>query len=369
MFKDADANSTVASMPSPAIMASLPTGLQVLYHLHLSSGGPGILSGSAVLSLDSLCPPFNGSSNTNLFCHHFGVEFHCDGHTYIRAILPYKFMSCFGFTDDLCYRLSHPDHWFALDACIPALTFAWLLDHIHNWLRSIYASNLEIFPPWHYATPAVHIQAFVNGVLGSRLPDRQHWIKAYDSDQELLTICNLVHHPYKSTNAVLHNLNYNYHTASHQGLIVLENDFLIYCKPIAGGMSYTKLILVPEGLCNIIFAAFHANALGSHFNAYHTLHCLWLHYYWPGMYTSIKHMCAACPGCACPIQRGANQANWYTIIRLKPHSWSFTWMPTWLALTLDLRDLNYTLLHVAACAHLVPLSQSMAPMQQCLHPQ
>jgi hypothetical protein len=149
-------------------LASLPTGLQVLYHLHLSSNGPGSLNGSAVLSLDSLlCLPFDGSSNTNLFCYHFGVEFHCNGHMYVRAISPFEFTSCFGFTDNLCYRLSHPDHWFALDTCIPALTSAWLLDHIHDWLCSIRASNLEIFPPWHYAAPAAHIQAFVNGVLGS----------------------------------------------------------------------------------------------------------------------------------------------------------------------------------------------------------
>jgi hypothetical protein len=157
---------------------------------------------------------------------------------------------------------------------------------------------LEIFPPWQYAAPAAHIQAFVNGILGLRLPDRQHWIKAYDSDQELLTICDLLRHPDKVSNADLRDLNYNYHTTLRQGLIVLEDNLLIYCKPIASRMSYTKLILVPEGLRNIIFTAFHANALGSHFNAYCTLHCLWLCYYWPGMYTYIKGMCTACPGCA-----------------------------------------------------------------------
>ncbi len=70
-----------------------------------------------------------------------------------------------------------------------------------------------------------------------------------------------------------------------------------------------------------------------------------------------------------PIQQRANQANWYTIFQSKPHSWSFMWTPTWLACTLDLRDLKYTSLRVAACAHLAPSSRSVAPMQQCLHPQ
>jgi hypothetical protein len=80
--------------------------------------------------------------------------------------------------------------------------------------------------------------------------------------------------------------------------MVIDNDMLIYCKPIAGEMSYTKLILVPSSLCNILFIAFHLNALGGHFDAYRTLHCLCLYYTWPGMYTYIKRMCLTCPGCA-----------------------------------------------------------------------
>ncbi len=43
--------------------------------------------------------------------------------------------------------------------------------------------------------------------------------------------------------------------------------------------------------------AFHSNAIGNHLNAYRTLHRIRLHYYWPGMYSYIKQMCAACPGC------------------------------------------------------------------------
>jgi hypothetical protein len=49
---------------------------------------------------------------------------------------------------------------------------------------------------------------------------------------------------------------------------------------------------------NIIFIAFHSNAIGGHFNAYHTLHRIRLRYYWPGMYSYITGMCNACPGCA-----------------------------------------------------------------------
>ncbi len=79
---------------------------------------------------------------------------------------------------------------------------------------------------------------------------------------------------------------------------MIEDDLLIYCEPIAGGMFYKKLILVPSSLQNILFIAFHLNALGSHIDAYRTLHRLRLCYYWPGMYSYIKRMCSACSGCS-----------------------------------------------------------------------
>jgi hypothetical protein len=49
---------------------------------------------------------------------------------------------------------------------------------------------------------------------------------------------------------------------------------------------------------NILFIAFHRNAIGGHLNVYRTLHRLRLHFYWPAMYAYVKQMCAACPGCA-----------------------------------------------------------------------
>jgi hypothetical protein len=121
-----ETNGTVATLPSPTLSASLPSGLIVLYYLHWRDGNSSSLNGLAVLSLDSLCPQFNGSPNTNLFRGHFGVEFNCSNHHYVRAISPFKFASCYGFTDNLRYHLSQPDHWFALNAGIPALTSAWI---------------------------------------------------------------------------------------------------------------------------------------------------------------------------------------------------------------------------------------------------
>jgi hypothetical protein len=46
---------------------------------------------------------------------------------------------------------------------------------------------------------------------------------------------------------------------------------------------------------SIIFVAFYSNAVGGYLNAYHTLHCICLHYYWPRMYSYIKQKCSSCP--------------------------------------------------------------------------
>ncbi len=72
---------------------------------------------------------------------------------------------------------------------------------------------------------------------------------------------------------------------------------LIHRKPIRMGSSYTCLQLVWAEFYHIIFIAFHANAFGGHLNAYHTLHCICLRYYWLGMFSYIKRMCSTCPGC------------------------------------------------------------------------
>jgi hypothetical protein len=69
-------------------------------------------------------------------------------------------------------------------------------------------------------------------------------------------------------------------------------------EPIAGTSSFTCLQLVLSELFNIIFIAFNTNPIGGHLNAYLILHRLQLCFYWPGMYSYVKQMCQACPGCA-----------------------------------------------------------------------
>jgi hypothetical protein len=126
-----------------------------------------MLAGTAVISSDGLCPPFDAGPNKNLFKHLFGIEFNYENHSCVHGILPFKFVHCFGFIDNLTYRLSQPANKFSLDAAIPACTLAWLFKQINTHLTFIRDSNCEIFSPNQFTAPAATIQAFVSGDRGS----------------------------------------------------------------------------------------------------------------------------------------------------------------------------------------------------------
>ncbi len=159
-------------------------------------------------------------------------------------------------------------------------------------------STLEIFEPNQFAAPAAIIQAFLSGAVGTTLPSHTRLIQAYNSDKDLCLIRKIVLNPSLLSNETLREINYNCHAGLQKSLILLEDGISIYREPIAGEQSYTRLQLVPKELYNILFIAFHLNPVGGHLNAYRILHRLRLHFYWPGMYSYIKRMCSACPGCA-----------------------------------------------------------------------
>jgi hypothetical protein len=117
-------NGISATPPSASILASLPVGLKPIYFLHARDSDKSTIAGTAVLSLDSLCPPLNSSPNSNIFRSCFGIEFHAADHTHVRAISPFEFTLCFGLNDQLRYRLTQHINWYALDGGIPALTSA-----------------------------------------------------------------------------------------------------------------------------------------------------------------------------------------------------------------------------------------------------
>ena len=118
------------------------------------------------------------------------------------------------------------------------------------------------------------------------------------SGPRICAIHDLVLNPGKICKETLKSVHCTYRQPLRQSFIVIDDDMLICREPIRGSTSYTHLQIVPRGLYDFIFIAFHSNPIGGHLNAYRTLHRLRLRYHWPEMYSFIKRMRSACPGCA-----------------------------------------------------------------------
>jgi len=260
-FNKDDTCKMTASIPKCADPSMSPQ-VMVKYYLHRHGQDDSILAGSSVLSRESVCPPFESCPNQNLFQQFFGIEFHYNDHTYVRAISTYKFTRCFRLVDNIQYRMSHERYKFGLDASMPGRTSSWLFDQVHSHLLYLRDANCEVFSPNQFAAPAATIQTLVNGTICTHLPSRERWVQAYTNDTELCAVRDLALNPSKINNKALANVNHNYCGPLRQSLIFVENDMLILHEPIVGTSSYTRLQLVPSELMNIIFIAFHTNPIG-----------------------------------------------------------------------------------------------------------
>jgi hypothetical protein len=264
----------VASDPPTSRDVASDAGIIIKYCLHPPNADPRIKPGSYVVSTDGLCPCFEPCDNSNLFWHHFGIEFTYEGHTYVRAISPFKFARCYNLKDKITYKISHQLNIFCLDAAIPGRTSAHIFDQLLTRLVRIRDANCSLFSPNQYTAPAACAQAFLNGAVGIRLPDKVQWVEAYLWDPVMKHIIGFVTNPGTISNKALEALgiDYNYRATLCHSRIVIEDGLLIYCKPIAGSASYAHLQLVPSEFFNILFIAFHTNPIVGHFNTYRTLH-------------------------------------------------------------------------------------------------
>ena len=274
------------------------TNFTIKYFLHPTNKDTPITARFSVVAWEDLCPVFESAPNDNLFEHYFGVKFVNDEHKYVRAISPFEFIKAHKLMDDLVYKLLHPDNKFAMDGAIPGMTSAWILEHVHDQLSNIRDKNTEIFESSNHAAPAAYAQAFMNSAIGVKMPSCKDWLREYSADTETAQLCELVTNPSKINTKTLGKINHNYRGPLRRSQIIIEDDMLVLKDHIHGKGSYIKLQLVPEGLRNIIFIAFHSNPIGGHFNAYCIFHQIKLRFYWPGMYSYITDMCKKCPGCA-----------------------------------------------------------------------
>ena len=114
----------------------------------------------------------------------------------------------------------------------------------------------------------------------------------------MVVIKHLVLNPSLISNTTLADVNYNLRMPFRKSHICIEDNMLILKEPTIGSTLLTGLQIVPKELYNLIFIAFHVNPIGGHLNAYCTLHCIFLRFYVPHMFTYVKRMCNACLGCS-----------------------------------------------------------------------
>jgi hypothetical protein len=197
-------------------------------------------------------------------------------------------------------QTSQPCNAFCFDAGIPTQTSASFFSAVLDRLTLICSRNFDIFQPHQVVAPAACVQAFLNSAVGVRLPRPDEWSKAYADDCETSAILKFVSNLGTITNRNLDDakLHASYCSGLWQSHFTQEDNFLVYREPIAGSDSYTRLIVVPAVLRNVIFVAFHCNPAGGHFNVVRTFHRIRLRFYWPNMYKYISSMCSSCPGCA-----------------------------------------------------------------------
>ena len=67
LFSLDENNGIRATLLSSSMASCIPPGVEVLYFLHKRNVNTTCVAGASVLSLDSLCPPYDCSPNTNLF--------------------------------------------------------------------------------------------------------------------------------------------------------------------------------------------------------------------------------------------------------------------------------------------------------------
>ncbi len=184
-----------ASSPTDSQQVSVGPLVKLSYNLHRNWDNPAVVVGSSVVDVDGICPQFNPNENANLFGHYFGVEFVADGHTYIHAISPFEFVSCFRLTDKLTYQLSQHSNAFCMDAAIPALSSARIFEQVLDQCLQIRSHNFEICEPNQYAAPAAYAETYLNGAIGVCMPSLDVWVKAYAEDPALLAVLHFVKNP------------------------------------------------------------------------------------------------------------------------------------------------------------------------------
>ena len=253
--------------------------------------------GAGVYDVNHLFPPLCEVSD-NIFEGSFGIEYDCMNASLVRQISPYEFVRGYGHADDMIGVLALRGNFDLLAYSIPVKTSASIFDCLASRLRSIRDSSVTVDESTPFAAPAATAQILFNGASHYTLPDTERWLLEYASDPQTALLIKMVKNPSSMTRANMNKVHYVFRRYLRQSLIVLDDKGILYLRePLEGSDDFTSLQIVPQGLQNIIFIAFHANPIGGHFNAYRTMTRIRLRFFWPKMYAYITDLVHKCAGC------------------------------------------------------------------------
>jgi len=115
------------------------------------------------------------------------------------------------------------------------------------------------------------VPAFLNGAIGSRIPDKKVWMGALKLDPITNQLLEIAANPGLSNDkTTIDSLHHIYRHPACNGHFTLEDGSLYMKEIFTNGAKFIKLCIVPASLQNIVFIAFHANPIGGHLDPYRT---------------------------------------------------------------------------------------------------
>jgi hypothetical protein len=283
----------------PASTSESPLHTSIINHLVRKGPATSILAGTNICSRNHPAPSID-PFNFNPFQQLFGIQFENEQKKInTRGISLFEYCRCWGVDKNLIidFAKSH-DNLILFQSTIPEKTSKLILQSVYETLSDIRNETTSFLDTsQHAASAAISISSYLSGSTSTTLPSRDFWIKAYRRDPETSLMLDMLSNPSLILKENLEKIHYVYRQPLRSGMIKLHDEMLYIYEHIDFVGNHIKLQIVPSELRNVIFIAFHANPIGSHFDLYHTFHRIRLRYHWPNMYKYTSHFISNCAGC------------------------------------------------------------------------
>ena len=260
----------VAVDPLPSASSPVTFRSRRKYNLLPRTDLAGSTVGAGVYDVSCLMPPVTAPSD-NIFDNLFGIEYDCMNTTLVRQISPYEAVRGYGFGDEIARTLALRSNLELVQGAIPTRTSSAVFDCVITYIRDLCDTAVTVDETTPFAAPAATSQILFNGATSYTLPDRDRWLTEYEADPQTKLIRYMAQNPDAITKENLDKIHYVYWRYLRESLIIIDSDDMLQLhERLSGSDDFCSLQIVPAGLQNVVFIAFHANPVGGHFNAYRT---------------------------------------------------------------------------------------------------